>query len=120
MKVYDSIIACSLISFAAAAPSASVYTFDQHSWPSKSSSNAQSSLSFEDARLVLAQRLGLAGHYSLDGASDSTVKLLNEAGGSHPSLFSRDDNRLRRLLVVVDGADTPEGIWCQRCNFTIH
>lgn len=85
-----------------AASEASVWTFDRDSLPSIK----PSSISPENARLILAHRLGLSSYHSLKDADESTINLLNNFGGAEKPLFNEpSETEGRRLLVIIEGLE---------------
>lgn len=66
------------------------------------------SISASDARLLFAQRLGLSQYHSLGDVDEKTLRLLNEYGDWPKSLL-RSVQDPRRLLVLVEGVQYPEG-----------
>ncbi|KAL9610200.1 MAG: hypothetical protein Q9167_005077 [Letrouitia subvulpina] len=71
-----------------------------------------SSLTANTARLLLARRLGLSQYHSLEDVDDTTVRILNEQGGSRLPAFLTDEDepRPQNILVVVEGVEQPEVI----------
>jgi len=68
------------------------------------------SVSAETARLILAQRLGLAQYHSLKGVDEQTIRQLNDFGGSPQRLLSKGygDSSPGKLLVIVEGIQNPD------------
>ena len=67
------------------------------------------SISFENARLWLTNRLGLSSTLDLDKADTDTISLLNKYGdGSQATLFSPTESRPRKL-VIIEGVEHPNG-----------
>ena len=96
----------------AASPEALVYTF-----PDGGPQESPPSICPNDARLLLAHRLGVSEYHSIGDVGDSTLELLNTYGGKS-RLLSNDASRSsypyppsgpRRLLVFVEGVEYPEG-----------
>lgn len=91
----------------AASPEAHVYLSDSgqqhHTKPP--------SISPHEARLLLAQRLGLSSYHSLGDASDSALERLNIYGGAQKELFHEEQWQSPNLLLaVVEGVEHPEGM----------
>ena len=95
---------------------APVHIFQRSSTSTEKSGNLLS-ISPKDARLFLAQRLGLSSYHNLQGAGDDTVRLLNGYGHTQIPLFgsNEDHTSYRRLLVVIEGLDQPQGMLHMRC-----
>ena len=93
-----------LVAVAAAvqgAQQASVWTFDRSNSVPQTS---RPSISPENARLLLAHRLGLSSYHSLKNADENTISLLNI--GEQKSLFDESsDGAGRKLLVIVEGLE---------------
>lgn len=69
------------------------------------------SISPHEARLLLAQRLGLSSYHSLGDVSESTLEHLNIYGGAKKELFHEDQWQSPNLLLaVVEGVEHPEGM----------
>ncbi|KAL8679154.1 MAG: hypothetical protein Q9186_004545 [Xanthomendoza sp. 1 TL-2023] len=75
-----------------------------------SEQSSPQSLSPEATRLLLARRLGLSRYHSLEGADESTLRILNEFGGKQQALLSIDEQWLdpRRNLIVVEDVENLE------------
>ena len=111
MRLNRAFVAVGLIASTNGALEAPVYTFDHPSTPIKKNDNLLS-ISPQDARLFLTHRLGLSRYHNLQDAGDDAIQLLNGYGGTQAPLFGADeeeDSRLRRLLVIVDGVEKPQG-----------
>ena len=69
------------------------------------------SITPHEARLLLAQRLGLSQYHSLGDVEESTLEFLNTYGGPSTHLFSEKqwDDGPRRVLAIVEGVQHPEG-----------
>lgn len=81
--------------------SAKVYIFQGDDLPNASDPPA---LSAEQARLVLAQRLGTSQYHQLGAVDESTVSYINKFGGSQGSLFQDpDQDKTPELVVIVEG-----------------
>lgn len=106
--VLASITVASITAASITTADALVYTFDQTS-PSQSTS--KSTISAENTRLFLAQRLGLSQFHSLENADDDTLRLLDDYGGSQTPLFKSNDRHVRRLLVIIEGLEDPASMW---------
>ncbi|GME66367.1 hypothetical protein GTA08_BOTSDO13237 [Neofusicoccum parvum] len=107
MRLSSSFVAPSLLGLAstvaAGAQPARVYVQDLDA-PAHLTQTAPT-LSPDTARLVFAQRLGLAQYHSLKHADDDTIQYINDFGGSRHQLF--DDEQLaddtKHIMVVVEG-----------------
>jgi hypothetical protein len=68
------------------------------------------SVSLETARLIIAQRLGLARFHSIEHADTENLRHINKYGGMHPRLFGGDVERGTRahLFMWIDGVDEKE------------
>lgn len=68
------------------------------------------SVSAETARLIVAQRLGLAQYHSLKGVDEQTIRQLNDFGGPPQRLLSKGygDSSPGKLLVIVEGIQNPD------------
>ena len=105
MKLSGLAFACGLAGLATASTEASVYTFPA-SKQTKSSDGPSTLLSLRDAKLLLAERLGLSEYYDLEGTSDQALTLLNREHGSQ-ALFSEPES-VRRLLILVEDPNSIE------------
>lgn len=91
----------------AASPEAYVYLSDA----SQQHHTKPPSKSPHEARLLLAQRLGLSSYHSLGDASESTIEYLNVYGGAQKQLFHEIQwQHPSRLLAVIEGVEHPEGM----------
>ncbi|KAL8950737.1 MAG: hypothetical protein Q9222_003234 [Ikaeria aurantiellina] len=63
-------------------------------------------------RLLLARRLGVSRYHSLEGAEESTLRILNDFGGEHkPLLFAEEDRSDRQNnLIVIEDVENPNDI----------
>ena len=98
------LVACA---FAAVSASdhATVYTLDSN----PRTDHLAPSISSENARLWLANRLGLSSFLDLDQADMKTISLLNQYGdGNQATLFAPTESRSRKL-VIIEGVDNPDG-----------
>jgi hypothetical protein len=68
------------------------------------------SVSPETARLIIAQRLGLARFHSIEHADTPTIQHINKYGGMQPRLFGGDVEQGTRahLLMWIDGVEEKE------------
>ena len=90
----------------AASPEALVYTFPE----SSQGQHRTPTISPNDARLLLAQRLGLSEYHSLGDVDQHTLERLNIFGGQQKSIFEdAPEDGSRRLLLFIDGVEHPEG-----------
>ena len=107
MRAAKTLLAAGLLGSAGAALP-SVFTFDQNS--NSQTGNAVATISPENARLFFAHRLHLSQYHDLKDASDETLDILNAFGGKQMPLFgSEDADKTRRILVIVEGVENPEG-----------
>jgi len=72
------------------------------SFPPPTSSSP--TLSPEEARLVIAHRLGDSSYHSLEHADDSVLEKLNLFGGRRQKLFSGEEDESKQLVFMIDGA----------------
>lgn len=108
MKLSTSLLLPALVGAASAVTDhASVYIFQGEKWP-KTSTPAPEILSPEQARLVIAQRLGVSQYHSLKDASRETLKYINSFGRNQDSLFSDELVREKpaELVIVVEGVSS--------------
>lgn len=70
---------------------------------------APTTLDPSEARLVIAQRLGLSRYHNLNKATDRTLRLLNAFSPAPESLLSaHQEERPRQALVIIEGVEDPE------------
>jgi hypothetical protein len=102
MRLSTSLLLPAFISAASAISDASVYIFDGDQRPKISS---PPTLSPEETRLVLAQRLGISEYHGLGDASESTLAHINTFGGPQPGLFSSsfEEDKAAELVLIVEG-----------------
>ncbi|KAI1005353.1 hypothetical protein K3495_g2864 [Podosphaera aphanis] len=100
MRLSASILLLGLTSIISASPNASVYIFPRRSSPNVSNIPV---LSPEQARLVLAQRLGVSRYHRLGDASESTISYINEFGRQDVSLVENSAERVAELVLIVEG-----------------
>ncbi|KAL8775864.1 MAG: hypothetical protein Q9194_003561 [Teloschistes cf. exilis] len=95
-----------LLAARTAASNAQIYVTDQQE------GRTPEALSPATIRLLLARRLGLSQYHSLEGADQSTLKILNNYGGEQRALFSADGRQedRQRNLIVIDGVEDPSGL----------
>ncbi|MCJ1395107.1 hypothetical protein MMC18_007988 [Xylographa bjoerkii] len=95
---------------------ASVYTFGHNASPSITDDVTPST-----ARLLLAHKLGLSQYHNLDNIDDLTLSILNSFSGPQSSLFDNndEDERVPRLLVVVEGVEDPDRLFAEPATFRI-
>jgi hypothetical protein len=110
MRALTTILTASAIGIAWAEPEASVYFFDKVHI-ARAPSDSIPSTSPQAARLLLAQRLGLSQYHSLKDADEYTLQALNQFRDTQHPLFSskNNDERIGKLLVVVEGVEAPGG-----------
>ncbi|MCJ1380807.1 hypothetical protein MMC17_003916 [Xylographa soralifera] len=117
MRIATALVPAALASLVSGgSPGASVYTFGHGSSPSITDNVTPST-----ARLLLARRLGLSRFHNLENGDDLTLSILNRFSDSQSSLFgsSDDDEKVHRLLVIVEGVEDPGRIFAQVPTFTI-
>lgn len=108
MRLSTSWLLPAFITTASAATDASVYLIQQDPIPSTST---PPTLSPEQARLVLAQRLGVSKFHSLKDASDSTLSYINRFGRQRQALFDDEEDLGRdskHVVVMVDEASAED------------
>lgn len=102
MKLSTSLLVPALIGAASASSEAVAYIFQGNQFPLPSK---PTTLTPEQARLVLAQRLGTSRYHELAGAaSESTLSYITTFGGAQESLF-HDEAReqVPELVLIVEG-----------------
>ena len=114
MKLLAGALLASILSASyAAAREASVYIFDASRNPSHSDLNPPS-INPQTARLLLSHRLGVSQYHSLNDADEHTIRLLNNYGSKQQTLYTsnndEDHSSDRKVLVVVEGVEHPEGV----------
>lgn len=67
-------------------------------------SSKSPTLSPEEARLVIAHRLGVSSYHSLENIHESTLEYINTFGSRKHKLFSDVDDEEELLVVMMDGA----------------
>lgn len=103
MKLSSSFLLPLLASTASAASDpARAYIFEGQQWPNNLASPP--ALSPNEARLVLAQRLGVSQFHDVGSVGNSAIKYINQFGGQLKSLFqdARKD-RAPELVMIVEG-----------------
>lgn len=71
--------------------------------------NPPTTLNPSEARLVIAQRLGLSRYHNLNQASDETLQVINSFSSTPDSLFSaHQEENSRQALVIIEGVEKPE------------
>lgn len=104
MKLLTSLLLPVFIGAASAVSDATVYLFQGKEWPNSSN---PPSLSPEQARLVVAQRLGTSQYHGLGDASEATISYINKFGGSRGSLFQdAAGDKAAELVMIVEGASS--------------
>lgn len=72
--------------------------------------NPPMSLSPSEARLVIAQRLGLTRYHNLKEADDHSLRAINTYGSKSQSILSSQHYEPpRRALAIIEGVVEPEG-----------
>ena len=100
------VLACVAVRASAASSEAQVYIFPESTQPQ----SQPPSISPNDARLFFAQQLGLSEYHTLGDAEESTLHLLNAHAGRQRTLFTDEGrNGPRRVLLIVEGVEHPEG-----------
>jgi hypothetical protein len=103
MKLSTSLLLPTLLGTAiAASDSAKVYTFPASQ---RDSSTGTPSLSPEEARFVIAQRLGVSQYHDIHTATEDAIGYVNVFGNQQSTLLghlNHDDDR-SRLVVMVEG-----------------
>ncbi|ESZ91047.1 hypothetical protein SBOR_8566 [Sclerotinia borealis F-4128] len=103
MKLSSSFILPLLASTACAtSDSARAYIFEGQQWPNNLASPP--ALSPNEARLVLAQRLGVSQFHDVGSVGSSAIKYINKFGGQIKSLFEdAPKNSAAELVMIVEG-----------------
>ncbi|PQE20399.1 arsenate reductase protein [Rutstroemia sp. NJR-2017a BBW] len=102
MKLHASFLLPLLVSTVSAATEAPAYLFQGQKWPSNSGSPP--ALSPTEARLVLAQRLGISQYHDIGSVKDSAIKHINKFGGQLKSLFNdAPKDKAAELVMIVEG-----------------
>lgn len=108
MRLTTSWLLPAIAATASAATDGSVYLLQRDHTPAAK----PPTLSPSQARLVLAQRLGVSKYHSLDDASASTLSHINDFGGHHQALFGDEVDDLRHVehnvVVMVDGGSAED------------
>jgi hypothetical protein len=103
MKLLTSLLVPAFIGAASAAVSADVYILQGKE---SSSPSNPTTLNPEQARLVLAQRLGSSRYHDLSSADETTLSYINQFGGAHESLFEDvPTDKAAELVLIVEGVD---------------
>jgi hypothetical protein len=103
MKLSTSLLVPAFIGAASAALTADVYIFQGEE---SSKTLEPPTLTPEQARLVLAQRIGSSRYHDLSTASDSTLSFINSFGGARDSLFEDvSTDEAAELVLIVEGVD---------------
>lgn len=89
----------------AASETAKVYIFQESEYPT---SSALPTLTPKEARLVIAQRLGVSRYHSLGDVSKDALSHINAFGGPQTQLFPNDGQYGRSQVVVMIDNATPE------------
>jgi hypothetical protein len=89
----------------AASETAKVYIFQKPEYPT---SSIIPTLTPEEARLVIAQRLGVSRYHSLRDVSKDALAHINAFGGPQTQLFANDGEHGRSQLVVMIDNASPE------------
>jgi hypothetical protein len=88
-----------------ASDTAKVYIFQEPEYPT---SLTIPTLTPEEARLVIAHRLGVSRYHSLRDVSKDALAHIDAFGGPQTQLFANDGQDLRSQLVVIIDNATPE------------
>ncbi len=94
----------------AISPKAYIYTSSNGEYTS--SSTEARPISPITTKLLLAQRLGLSQYYSLEGADEATIEILNGFTSPQEQLFLdgiETKRRERKLLAIVENVEQFEG-----------
>ena len=89
----------------AASETAKVYIFQESEYPT---SSITPTLSPEEARIVIAQRLGVSRYHTLRDISKNALSHINAFGGPQSQLFSSDGQYGRSQVVVMIDNAIPE------------
>ena len=101
MRFSTSLILPVLITAASATPDAVAYLFQGDEILSTSQ---PPKLSTEQARLVIAQRLGASKYHDLGDASEATLSYINKFGGQPKAIFQDIvSDEAAELVVIVEG-----------------
>ncbi|MCJ1320289.1 hypothetical protein MMC15_005627 [Xylographa vitiligo] len=117
MRVATALASAALASSAYGGSSgASVYTFGHGS-----STSITNNVTPSTAKLLLAHRLGLSQFHNLENGDDLTLLMLNRFSNAQSSLFgsSDEDEKVHKLLVIVEGVENPKRLFAQVPTFTI-
>ncbi|RAL60473.1 hypothetical protein DID88_000248 [Monilinia fructigena] len=103
MKLSSSLLLPLLASTACAvSDSASAYIFEGQQWPNNQASPP--ALSPNEARLVLAQRLGVSQFHDVGSIGSNAIKHVNKFGGQLKSLFKdAPRDKVAELVMIVEG-----------------
>jgi hypothetical protein len=102
MKLSTSLLVPAFIGAASAASNADVYIFQREESPITSNPT----LTPEQARLVLAQRLGSSQYHDLSSASETTLSYINSFGGAQEPLFGDvPEDKAVELVLIVEGVN---------------
>ncbi|QSZ36407.1 hypothetical protein DSL72_006284 [Monilinia vaccinii-corymbosi] len=103
MKLSSSFLLPLLASTAcAASDSARAFVFEGQQWPNNQASPP--ALSPNEARLVLAQRLGVSEFHDVGSVDSSAIKHINKFGGQSRSIFEdAPKDRAAELVMIVEG-----------------
>jgi hypothetical protein len=80
-------------------------------FPEQGSSSSVPTLTPEEARLIIAHRLGISQYHNLRYPSKEILSYINSFGSRHSPFFpddTQDDNR-SHLVIVVEGASSAVG-----------
>jgi hypothetical protein len=69
-------------------------------------------ISPDEARLVLAQRLGVSSHHRIGSPSETTIDLIDKYGGQQQQLSQNHVNVDHQLVIVAEG-------WTQEMSMSI-
>jgi hypothetical protein len=103
MKLSTSLLVPAFIGAASAGFNADVYIFQGEE---SLQTSKPPTLTPEQARLVLAQRIGSSQYHDLSTSSESTLAFINSFGGTQESLFEdAPTDKAAELVLIVEGVD---------------
>lgn len=73
--------------------------------------SAPTTLTASEARLLIAQRLGLSQYHSLAGASSSIIDAINAYGLGGVQQFLGRQSQTPTGLILIEGVDGLDGVW---------
>ena len=104
MKLLQQLVWTSILTSVSASFEAYIYLSDSEQKPDSN----PPLLSPDTARLLLAQRLGLAEYHELGSITDSELGVLNGYGGKQKALFAPKEQADGKLLIL-EGIEHPSG-----------